>query len=237
MMSLRSPDFQQKPRGTQLAIALLTGLAMAVLAASANAGPSFDCAKASEEAEKAICKDGKLSDLDAAIARAYAAASARLKGPGAKALQEDQRSFIAIRDQSHGLPDYSLAERLQFRLTFLEGIAKALPASGADFAGVWENSFGTVTIKPAAGGKLTIEAQSADPISARWVCDISDEVAPDKGALTFTDGDTPADSTATISLRRDGPLLSVSEAVKPDNVRGYCGYRGTLEGAYFRTGG
>jgi uncharacterized protein len=235
-MSFRSFDFQHLPRVTAFVRTVVAGFALAVGAASASAAPSFDCAKASEEAEKAICKDAKLADLDAAIARAYAAATARLKGAAAKALQEDQRSFVAIRDQSFGLPDYSLAERLQGRLTFLESVAKALPASGGDFAGVWENSFGTVTIKPAAGGKLSIEAQSADPISARWVCDITDEVAPDKGVLSFTDGDTPADMTATISLRRDGPLLAVSEAVKPDTVRGYCGHRGALEGAYFRTG-
>jgi uncharacterized protein len=204
---------------------------------SAAAAPSFDCGKASEEAEKAICKDARLSGLDAAIARTYAAASAKLKGAAARALQDDQRSFIAIRDQSYGLPDYGLEERLQFRLTFLQNVAKALPSSGTDFAGVWENSVGTVTIKPAAGGKLSVEAQAADPISARWVCDIADEIAPNKGALTFTDGDTPADSTATISLRRDGPLLQLSEEVKPDTVRGYCGHNGSLEGAYFRTGG
>lgn len=220
--------------------ALMPALLTCFVAASAvpaNAAPSFDCAKASEEAEKAICKDARLSELDAAIARAYSAATARLKGAAAKALQEDQRSFIAIRDGAYGLPDDNLGQRLEYRLTFLESLAKAVPASATDFAGVWENSVGTVTIKPAAGGKLSIEAQAADGISARWVCDITDEVAPVNGALTFTDGDTPAESTTTITLRRDGPLLMLREEVKPDGVRGYCGHNGALEGTYFRIGG
>lgn len=201
----------------------------------AHAAPSFDCAKASSEAEQAICKDAKLAELDTAIARAYAAALAKFKGAAAKALQEDQHSFLAIRDTAFGTPDENPAERMRTRVDFLDKVAKTA-ATGPDFAGTWENSFGTITIKPASGGKFAVDANAADPVMARWVCDIGDEVAPANGTLTFDDAapDVQQQATTTISLRREGPLLMVSEEVKPDMVRGYCGHNGSIEGAYFR---
>jgi uncharacterized protein len=233
----QSIESQHIPATSCLMRATILGFMLIAGVLSAEAAPSFDCAKASSEAEQAICKDAKLAELDAAIARAYAAALGKFKGAAAKALQEDQRSFLAIRDTSFGWPDNNLAERLQYRLTFLDEVAKAAAAAGGDFGGTWENSYGLITIKPAAGGKFAIEAQAADPVAARWVCDISDEVAPANGALTFDDADptVPQEATATISLRREGPLLTVSEDVKPEAVRAYCGHNGAMEGAYFRT--
>ena len=233
-MSAQSIDSQRMPYARLWMLLSFASLLFAITIASAQPAPSFDCAKAADGAEQAICKDGKLAEIDAAIARAYAAALAKLKGSAAKVLQEDQRSFLAIRDAAYGRPDDNLHDRLQDRLTFLEGVSKASPAA-KDFTGTWENSFGTITIKAASGGKLSIEAQSAEPISARWVCDTTAEAAPEKGALTFTDADTPEETTATIRLHRDGPLLVVSEEVKPEAIRGYCGANGYLEGSYFRT--
>ncbi|MBN9217438.1 MAG: hypothetical protein J0I79_05745 [Mesorhizobium sp.] len=49
---------------------LLTGGFLAVSPALAN-GPSFDCAKASLPAEKAICADPQLSAIDLLVAKAY----------------------------------------------------------------------------------------------------------------------------------------------------------------------
>jgi uncharacterized protein len=205
----------------------LCGL-LAGLAAPVTAAPSFDCKKAKAAVEKAICKDKALSDLDAAIARAYAAALERVGTGVTTALRDDQRTFVTARDLAHSRPDENLADRLKNRLSFFE----RLTVPGDGFVGTWENALGTVAIKMESG-KHAIKAEAGDPVSARWVCDTSGESDVKGGALTFTDGDTPAEDTATIKLRRNGPLLAVNEDVKDGKIRGYCGHNGALEGRYF----
>jgi uncharacterized protein len=69
------------------------------------AGPSFDCAKASHEAEKAICASPELSELDLALAEAFAGAVTAAKGLDAgaadaeKTLRAEQRGWIKGRDE------------------------------------------------------------------------------------------------------------------------------------------
>ena len=198
------------------------------------AAPSFDCAKAAEGAEQAICKDAKLAALDAAIARAYALAQDKLGGRGAKALRENQRVFLSARDAAQGLPDNDLQDRLSNQLNFLERAAAA--AGGSGLVGTWENAYGIITIKRGTGELFSVEAQSGDPVSARWVCDTTDEVPLQDGALSFTDADKPQDATVTIRVLMDAALLVVSEDVKEGAVRGYCGANGFLEGTYLRVG-
>jgi uncharacterized protein len=203
--------------------------------AAAQQAPSFDCGKATASIERAICKDAKLSKLDADIARAYAQAQQRLGSTGAIALRDDQRVFVAARDRAQGLPGEDLGDRMQSRLTFLEELIKA-PDHGDGFDGVWQNAYGVVTIRTGAEGRHSVQAETADPLSARWVCDTGGEASVKGGALTFTDGDTPEEDTATIRMRRSGPILAVREQVKAGAIRGYCGANGFLEGNFFRTG-
>lgn len=56
--------------------------------------PSFDCRKASTEAEIATCKTPALASADAAMAEAYHSALKRLSQDGQQQLRRDQRSYI-----------------------------------------------------------------------------------------------------------------------------------------------
>jgi len=81
---------------------LLPMLALAACACFASAGTSqaasFDCGKARQPDEKAICADHGLSDLDVEMATLY---GVRMQIPmlmGAKgAAQDEQRAFLAAR--------------------------------------------------------------------------------------------------------------------------------------------
>jgi uncharacterized protein len=210
-------------------------LLSALFPAAAQQAPSFDCGKATARIERAICKNARLAKLDAAIARAYAQAQERLGSTGAIALRDDQRIFVAARDAAQGLPSEDLGDRMQARLTFLQELVSA-PAHGDGFDGLWQNAYGIITIRAGAEGRHSVQAETADPLSARWVCDTGGEASVQGGALTFTDGDIPEENTATIRIRRSGPILAVREDVKGGAVRGYCGANGFLEGSFFRTG-
>lgn len=60
-------------------------------AAAAGQGPSFDCAKAASDAEKAVCGDARLSALDRELAALYKAAQT---GPGELDIAAEQRGWI-----------------------------------------------------------------------------------------------------------------------------------------------
>jgi uncharacterized protein len=82
-----------------------TSFMLLPIAAFAQEGPSFDCAKAESSAEKLICEDEALADLDNRITRRFADALAvsktekpRLAEPE-KLLRARQRGWIKGRDE------------------------------------------------------------------------------------------------------------------------------------------
>jgi uncharacterized protein len=78
----------------RLTIGVLAVLAAAAAARGANDAPSFDCAKASTSDERAICSDPRLSELDRAVAAAYASARSQV---GAEQVTEKARDLLASR--------------------------------------------------------------------------------------------------------------------------------------------
>jgi len=68
------------------------------MVASHSMAASFDCTKASNFAEKEICRDGYLSSLDSSLSNNYKAAL--LKVPDQQDdLRQSQREWLAVRDQ------------------------------------------------------------------------------------------------------------------------------------------
>jgi len=62
------------------------------------ASPSFNCAKATHEAEKLICKDAELASLDRDLAQLYAAVLKNTPARDQKLLKAEQRGWIKGRD-------------------------------------------------------------------------------------------------------------------------------------------
>lgn len=79
-----------------LPVALLASLAP--LAAQA-APPSFDCAKASHEAEVMVCQDDALAALDRQLAEVYAADASRLDAAGKARLRAEQLQWHRDRNE------------------------------------------------------------------------------------------------------------------------------------------
>ena len=65
--------------------------------AQQRTAPSFDCAAASSEVERAICADPRLAAADAMMARLYAKAQASPFGSGPSGMARAQRAWIAQR--------------------------------------------------------------------------------------------------------------------------------------------
>jgi uncharacterized protein len=104
-----------------LAIAGFMAWPMSERAALAAPAASFDCAKAGTAAEKAICQDARLSELDRALGEAYAARLAREAG-----VRQQQRAWLKARDAGCGGDRACLTAFLRARLEWMRGAA-AMP--------------------------------------------------------------------------------------------------------------
>jgi hypothetical protein len=201
----------------------------------AASGPSFDCAKASNEVERAICGDGGLGRLDGEVARAYRDARARFQGEreAQAALQADQRNWLSGRDWSMfpgagvGLDSY-LSERA--------ADLSAYTGPRASLSGRWSNVLGTFDIA-VRDNRATISASAVEPTRSTWICQIEGEATRSGETLTLA----PPDAEGwTIILTRQGSTLRVTEtphASGEPSIRPYCGNNGRFEGIYLPTAG
>ncbi len=73
---------------------------LAVSPASAQVGPSFDCAKATTAIERTICKEPELAKADRDMVAAYAALASKVKGASKEALVRDQGSWVVERNRA-----------------------------------------------------------------------------------------------------------------------------------------
>lgn len=197
--------------------------------------PSFDCAKAASAVEKAICRDPRLARADAALARAYSAALKSLDAPAAKALREDQREFIAVRDAGYaqaanGRREASLLTTLDYRAGTL---ARIRARSGAGLSGTWSNLAGEIEIQGDGQTGYRLKANAAHPLDGRWVCDASASGRGNDAGATLKVAD---DDGSALKLTRAGAALQVQALDahgRPQPMPGYCGLNGSLNGAYF----
>jgi len=67
-------------------------------ASTAAARPSFDCRQARNAAERSICNDPGLADLDIQMARRYARMQNNIDGRPAEILRDEQRAWLRRRD-------------------------------------------------------------------------------------------------------------------------------------------
>ncbi|MDP1839565.1 MAG: DUF3298 domain-containing protein [Reyranella sp.] len=85
--------------------------ATAATPAVAQGGPSFDCAKASNAIDRAICKDKDLAKADREMVALYSALLGRLSGPAKEALQKGQVQWIVNRNRGCTGSDADLMTR------------------------------------------------------------------------------------------------------------------------------
>jgi uncharacterized protein len=211
------------------ALLLAAALPLSPLPATAQERPSFDCARARSEVEKAICASRELSALDRGIATAFSAARAGLDPDSARALREEQDTFNATREIALHSRDTSLAGFMRDHLAMLRRIDPAPAGAGtAAYLGDWASGAGTVKIRQGEEGALAIEIATAAAITGRWVCELTGQAKLADGKLTFTEDDV------VVTLARRGGSLEITEKLKEGQMRDYCGANGAVEGRYFR---
>src|ERR1700759_4577869 len=80
--------------------ALIASVALASAGpALAQNAPSFDCAKASNDVERTVCKDPELAKADREMAAAYAALPAKLSGAAQENLEKEQVRGLGDRNR------------------------------------------------------------------------------------------------------------------------------------------
>jgi len=85
--------------------------------------PSFNCATARRAAEKAICANHELADLDREINAAHVRVINEAQNQRqARTLQREQDEFIARRNASFGRSGYDLQKAMKLRLQQLNGV-------------------------------------------------------------------------------------------------------------------
>ena len=95
--------------------------------ASQKSLPSFNCATAKRQVEKAICADPDLAQLDRDMNEVFLKAVANAEGGShraALALTRQQREFIEKRNASYGRPGYDLRQAMAERVDQLGAISK-----------------------------------------------------------------------------------------------------------------
>ena len=81
--------------------------------------PSFDCAKASTNAEKLVCSDNELANLDNELASTYSKVRNSLDSAGKKQLTSEQKAWLATYNQCANKE--CVKQKLQERIQILQG--------------------------------------------------------------------------------------------------------------------
>jgi uncharacterized protein len=96
-------------------VAVALAIAALPTAASAQGGPGFDCARASNAIERAICRNPELAKEDREMTAVYSALVARLAGPAKDHLARDQVGWIGNRNRACGGDVDTIADCLMGR--------------------------------------------------------------------------------------------------------------------------
>ena len=122
--------------GSCLALAVLALVGL-IAGDAAAAGPSFDCAKAGNWAEKQICGNDELAALDAWFGPLYGQVSQRLTGKDLDALKAKRKAWLKQRNDCKAEADgmACLKTRYQEFTGELEGQFAQLVGGGAKGAG------------------------------------------------------------------------------------------------------
>ncbi|MEM1315821.1 MAG: peptidoglycan-binding protein, partial [Pseudomonadota bacterium] len=187
-------------RVANAAIAGGGGAAASGLVAAAQAGPSFDCARAATATEQAICASPRLSDLDRQLAEAWGAARAAAADP--EALVSAQRAWLQARDACAG-DAACLETTLSGRVVQLTGRPAAPTRAGG--------ATGAATVAGIAAA--TFDAQGARPATAPNVAPAG---APPLGAGAWAH----VEGGRMLSGPQDLPrrLMLAHVALRPDTV-------------------
>ena len=125
--SLAHPLLYPPPKRGR-SVKVITLVLLACGPAFAQGGPSFDCAKASNAIERAICKDPELAKADRDMAATYATLIGKLGGAAKDDAVKDQARWIGERNRACAVDtdgvDVCLKRRFKARIANLKAYAE-----------------------------------------------------------------------------------------------------------------
>lgn len=158
-------------------------------AALAQEKPSFDCAKADNAIDRAICKNGELAKADREMVAAYTALLDRLSGAAKDELVKDQVRWIANRNRACRADPDSIeaclknryAARLKNLSAYAQGTYPAISEQTLAKQGklgkiTWSYDIGYPRFEGAGGDFAAVNARFADAAKK-----LTDEWAPKAG--------------------------------------------------------
>ena len=225
--------------------ASLALLGLLPLGASAQEGPSFDCAKASTLVESAICADWTLSAFDRWVGQLYKGLSKRLGPDDLAKLKADQRAWLkdernacaTAKSQDPSVPDDAAVWSCLYAVYETRAIQLAQLLETADGPeGPWSGSYslddgharGSLLLLAMADESFTLQVSSVTG-PGEHICDLTlVGGTPAEGGLHFELADDPA---CRVQLERlgdgQGTLSLASEGCQD-----YCGAYGYFTGEY-----
>jgi hypothetical protein len=241
---------------------VLAVVATVVPTAAFAEGPSFDCRTARTPREIAVCADASLAKADRDLTATYVALRRRLPAKVAESLTADQREFIADLDDGFGVemwgrggvPDEAERIRADVRTAVrghhdsigrlraeIEARSRSFAGLVTDrpgFAGTWAMHGTTLTITADGGGwRLVYEHPSYGwPKYECHFTALARSTGPDLAVDGVDDTDIGERRGARLTLRREGAVLIVAEALQEEGGRSACVRAGPVDGTFFAVG-
>lgn len=247
-------------------------LAATLLAAStplvAAEKPSFPCSEAHNAREKVVCGNARLARADRDMAVAWGEARRRLDPDLKSRLVEDQKAFLVGLDDGFdasmwfkaGVPEEPQAsadirrvlKQKDERLTDLAieierrtGMLRGLRSDRAGIDGTWTSHDVDLKITAAGEGRHAVVYEAPSYGWIKYHCAFRGVARPVDGGFVVDmlhNEDFDEDRFTTLDLRRDGPLLRLTEhrpadAANDESGRSFnvCNHRPSLEDALFAT--
>ena len=203
-------------------------LACSLIPAAARAEPaggaSFDCRKAAAEAEKTVCADPKLAQLDRNLANLWKSYLSAFEDEHQmlKALRGEQSAWLARRNacKSDGA---CVAAAYAKRYELLSGKLAERP-----FAGIHESPSGTMAVFPANDGTYLVSIMTSDVNGGSWNCEVFGAGTASGNSLALG-----VDKKYRLAVSRDRGALKIDESEATGAVeRSYCGLNGSITFTY-----
>ena len=190
--------------------------------AQAKSALSFSCDGATIEAEKAICSDQRLAQLDQRLKKLWNSYLDNFDdGQLLKTLRGDQAAWLSRRNacKSDGT---CIGHAYADRYALLTG-----KQPRRQFAGVYQSPSGTMAVYPAKDGSYVVSIMTSDVSQGAWTCVVAGAGSSSGNSLIVRVG---ADSLA---IFRDHGAMKIESnkptwAVEQKN----CGLNGSISGPY-----
>jgi uncharacterized protein len=181
-----------------------------------------NCEAATLAAEKTICSDPHLTDLDQRLGRLWQSYVNDFTDEGAVAtLRREQTAWVARRNACKS--DAACIERAYVeRNNLLSGKQPLRP-----FAGLYESAYGEMAVYPAGDGSYLVSILTSEPSQGKWRCEVQGTASGLEKTLTISAGDR---SFAAVSEHRN---LRIEPTASTQAIElKYCGFNGSITYTY-----